>query len=132
MFTLCYDWHVSTSAPAAWTLAIRCALPLALGAGLYLLRTPASSALLMSGPGLLWMFATVSWMSWMWRRHPGREAVLWIAAATALGVGYEWAQAGGVIAGTFDPLDVAFNLAGAVLAMIVRAGTETPCADVAG
>jgi hypothetical protein len=84
----------------------------------------------MSGPSLLWMYATVSWVVWVWRKHLCWEAVFWITMAAALGPTAELAQRWGWIAGTFDPLDIALGMAGAVVAIAHGAERRASCGDV--
>ena len=106
----------------------RLAVALVAGAAIYALRPVASllpvpAVALRSGPGFAWTYATVGWVAWVWRDDRCREATLWVGAAACLGVFSELFQLWGSLAGTFDPVDLVANLAGAVLGIrIARAG----------
>ena len=126
--------------PIPRRLIARCVVPIAAGGGIYLLRRPTVlpaelehvplvAAFLMSGPGLLWMFATVSWLRWLWRGQPGWEAPLWITSAVVMGVGVELSQLWGWIGGTFDEVDLLLNMAGAMAAMVMQSTGDARCGD---
>jgi len=67
--------------------------------------------LLYSLPDGCWAFAGTSWMLLIWRRlHP------WVFVFVVLGVGSEFGQALGLVPGTFGWNDVAFYVAGSILA----------------
>lgn len=98
-------------------------IPLLLGAMIYALRYSSAavpSVLLWSGPGLLWSYATVAWVAGAWVGSSDRERYLWIGAALSLGPAWEVGQHLHWVAGTYDPVDAAFNTAGGAAALIVR------------
>ena len=140
-------------------VAARCVLPLAAGGAIYLLRPArdllafrsldllglggvmqgfspqgqlptALAAVLMSGPSLLWMYATVSWVVWVWREHVAWETVFWISLTAALGPMAELSQRWGWMSGTFDPLDVTLGMVGALVAVAQGRERRAACGGV--
>jgi hypothetical protein len=57
-------------------------------------------------PGGLWMLSATAIQAAIWADQPGRARRVWLLAPLAVGIGWELAQAAGVLSGTFDPLDL--------------------------
>ena len=123
--------HESMADRFRW-FSIYCVAPLAVGGLIYALRRvmPSGNAFMGSGPSFFWMFATISWVAFIWRDRPGVEGWTWIALAASLGPASEFAQRIGWMPGTFDPLDLVFGVAGSLLALSGLTEKQ-PCGDVA-
>lgn len=71
---------------------------------------------LFSVPDGLWVYSLSACMSLIWQRRGPASRDAWLASGLALAVFFEFAQLGGRLPGTFDPLDLALCVAAFALA----------------
>ena len=124
--------------PWGLTFTLHVALPIAIGAAIYLffrttsllvfewLRAVSLFELTLTARGLLsgislpnwllyslpdglWVYAVTSWMILIWDRNP---PLPWLFVGVALGVGGEFGQAIAIVPGTYQHLDMLFYIAG--------------------
>lgn len=124
-------------------LVIRVALPIAVGASIYIgwrspdlqvfhwienlgaaslivrPTTPIASWMLYSLPDGLWCLAFTNWMLLIWNR-----AVPWVWTGVILGVTTELGQLLGIVPGTYELLDIGFYTGGFVFARTTHAQTR--------
>lgn len=82
-------------------------------------RAPLPRAIGGALPDLAWAWAFGAALSLVWRNQPIRDAAPWLAAGALAAIGAEVAQAAGLVAGTFDVLDVVAIGVGYALGAIV-------------
>lgn len=82
-------------------------------------RAPVPRAIAGALPDLAWAWAFGAAVSLVWRSQPARAAAPWLAAGALAAIGTEAAQGVGLVAGTFDVVDVAAIAVGYALGAVV-------------
>lgn len=83
--------------------------------------------LLYSLPSGLWALSYTLLMALLWRRSSRMAYMSWTGSGLLLTPGWEWLEGSQWVSGTFCPTDMAFGVAGALLAICILPHQKTSC-----